>query len=178
MRTQPNNNYFTMASSEFREARWQGPGAVVEWCKKFWPLPAAAAVLLFILAALVYKALSGPDPSQIQERLQERLNASGNWSDLRWLQTEPKKDGGTYVALVTYGSPQKYRCRMQSVGGAITLQFYRLGGIRDNGAESTKPKAQYELKADGVLRTTSANDEALRDAAREAIDALFYATAR
>jgi hypothetical protein len=176
MRTQPSTNYYTMASSEFREAWQEGPAAVVEWCKKFWPIPAAALVVLWILAALVYKNMSGPDPAQIQERLQERLNASGNWSDLRWLQNEPKKDGGTYVALATYG--QTYRCRLRSVGGAITLQFYRLGGIRDNGAESTKPLAQYELKSDGVLRTASANDEALRDASKEAIDALFYMTAR
>ena len=176
MRTQPNTNYYAMASSELREAWQEGPAAVVEWCKKFWPLPAAAAVLLFILTTMVYKALAGPDPSQIQERLQERLNTSGNWSDLRWLQTEPKKDGGTYLALATYG--QKYRCRLWSAGGTITLRFYRLGGIRDNGAESAKPLAQYELKDDGVLRTASANEEALRDAAKEAIDALRYATAR
>ena len=165
-----------MASSEFREAWQDGPAAVADWCKKFWPIPAAAAVLLFVLASLVYKGLSGPDPAQIQERLQERLNASGNWGDVRWLQTEPKKDGGTYVALATFG--QKYRCRLRSVGGDITLQFYRLGGIRDNGAESTKPLAQYELKNDNVLRTASSNDEALRDAAKEAIDALRYAAAR
>jgi hypothetical protein len=176
MRTKPSTNYYTLASSEFREAYQEGLPGVIEWCKKFWPIPAAVAVLLFVLASLVYRTLSGPDPSEIQARLQERLNPSGNWSDIRWLQTEPHKDGGTYVALATYG--QKYRCRLRSVGGNITLQFYRLGGIRDNGAESTKPLAQYELKSDGVLRTASANDEALRDAAREAIDALFFATAR
>src|SRR5436305_2020850 len=96
MRTQQTSNYYTLASSEFREAWQEGLPAVVEWCKKFWPIPAAAAVVLWIVVALAYRAMSGPDVSQIQDRLQERLTASGNWTDLRWLQADTRKDGGTY----------------------------------------------------------------------------------
>jgi hypothetical protein len=176
MRTQSNPNYYAQASAEFQEAWQEGLPAVGGWCKKFWPIPAAAAVLLFVVVSLIYRGLSGPDPAEIQDRLRERLGASGNWTEVRWLQTEPKKDGGTYAALATYG--QKYRCRMRSVGGTITLDFYRLGGLRDDGAEYVKPLAHYELKADNVLRTASANDEALRDAAKEAIDALIHATSK
>ena len=162
----PPAGYFTRAAAEFRSA-WAGekPG-MGGWCLAYWPFPVTA----FVLAVVVVGWAMTPGDPPVAERFKEKLEATGNWSEIRWLQAEPKKGGGTYVALATYG--QKYRCKVRSAGGNVTAQFYRPGGVRPNGTEVSRPVATYELGDDGVLRAGAANSESLGQAAQEVIDAL------
>jgi hypothetical protein len=111
-----------------------------------------------------------PSARPLEERFRERLEPTGNWSDVRWLQAEPKKDGGTYLVLATFG--QKYRCKVRSVGGNATVQFYRPGGVKPNGQEVSRPVASYEVGDDGALRAAPGNTETLGPAAQEVLDAI------
>jgi hypothetical protein len=163
---QPARGYFSRAASEFSGAWREGRPTFGAWCLEFWPIPVAAFVLL--LLAVGWAATPAARP--VQERFREKLEAAGNWSDLRWLQAEPGKDGGTYLALVTYG--QKYRCKVRSAGGSVSAQFYRPGGIRPNGTEVSRPVAAYEVGDDGVLRAAPGNTESLGQAAQEVVDAI------
>jgi hypothetical protein len=158
--------YFRRAAKEFAQS-WRGerPG-MRAWCLAYWPFPVTA----FLLAVLAAGWVATPGAVPVTERFKEKLEASSNWSEVRFLQAEPRKDGGTYVALATYG--QKYRCKVRAVGGAVTVQFYRPNGVRPNGAEVSKPVATYEAGDDGQLRAGAANTEALGQAAQEVLDAL------
>ena len=162
----PTPGYFTRAAAEFRSA-WAGeqPG-LGGWCLAYWPFP--VAIFVAIMVAVGWVMTPGPPP--VSERFKEKLEATGNWSEIRWLQDEPKKDGGTYVVLATYG--QKYRCKARAVGSAVTAHFYRPGGVRSNGTEVSPPVATYELGNDGALRAGAANTESLGQVAQELIDAL------
>ena len=86
---QPARGYFSRAASEFSAAWCGGRAEFGNWCLKFWPFPVAA----FVLALLAVGWAVTPGAPPVQERFRERLEASGNWSDLRWVQAEPKKDG-------------------------------------------------------------------------------------
>jgi hypothetical protein len=163
---QPPAGYFRRAAAEFGSA-WRGkPPGMGAWCLAFWPFPAAAVVL----AALAVGWAVTPRAAPLPERFKEKLEATGNWSDVRFLQAEPGKDGGTYLALATYG--QKYRAKVRSVGGSVTVQFYRPNGVRPNGTEASRPLATYEVGDDGQLRAGAGNSESLGQAAQEVLDAL------
>ncbi|HZY87098.1 MAG TPA: hypothetical protein VFE78_19840 [Gemmataceae bacterium] len=162
----PPAGYFRRAATEFAKA-WRGerPG-MGAWCLAYWPFPVTA----FILAALAVGWVATPGAVPVAERFKEKLEATNNWSEVRFLQSEPRKAGGTYVALATYG--QKYRCKVRAVGAAVTVQFYRPNGVRPNGAEVSKPVATYEAGEDGQLHAGAANTESLGQAAQEALDAI------
>jgi hypothetical protein len=164
--SRPPAGYFRRAAAEFASS-WRGerPG-MGAWCLTYWPLPATA----FLLTALALGWLATPAATPLQERFKEKLETTGNWSEVRFLQAEPRKDGGTYLALATYS--QKYRCKVRSAGGNVTVQFYRPNGVRPNGAEVSRPVATYEVGDDGQLRAGSGNSEALGQAAQEVLDAL------
>jgi hypothetical protein len=162
----PQVGYFSRAAREFASA-WRGerPG-MGAWCLTYWPIPAVA----FLLVALAVGWAATPRAVPLPERFKEKLEATGNWSEVRFLQAEPGKDGGTYLALATYG--QKYRCKVRVAGGAVSLAFYRPNGVRPNGAEVSRPVATYEVGDDGQLRAGAGNSESLGQAAQEALDAL------
>jgi len=163
---QPARGYFSRAASEFTGAWREGRPTLGAWCAEFWPIPVAAFVLLMF--AVGWAATPGPRP--VQEHFREKLEAAGNWSDLRFVQAEPKKDGGTYLALATYA--QKYRCKVRLAGGTVSVQFYRLGGLKSDGQEIYRPLATYDVGEDGVLRAAPSNTASLGQAAQEVIDAL------
>ncbi len=158
--------YFSRAEAEFSSFWREGRPTFGAWCQEFWPIPVAAFVLL--LLAVGWAATPGARPVQV--RFKEKLEVAGNWSDLRWLQAEPGKDGGNYLALVTYG--QKYRCKVRTAGGNVSVRFYRPNGVRPNGQEVARPVAAYEVGDDGVLRAAPGNTETLGQAAQEVVDAI------
>jgi hypothetical protein len=162
----PPPGYFARALAEFKSA-WRGerPG-MGAWCTTYWPFPVTA----FVLAVVAVGWVMTPGPPPVQDRFKEKLEPNSNWSEIRWLQAEPKKDGGTYVVLATY--TQKFRCKARMVGGTVSVQFYRPGGLRSNGTEVSRPVATYDLGDDGALRAGAANTESLGQAAQELIDAL------
>ena len=163
---EPARGYFSRAASEFTGAWREGRPSWGAWFQQFWPIPAAAFVLLML--AIGWAATPGARP--LEERFREKLEPTGNWSDFRWLQAEPKKDGGTYLALATYG--QKYRCKVRAAGANVSVQFYRPGGLKSNGQEVSKPVASYDVGEDGALRAAPSNTESLGQAAQEVIDAI------
>jgi hypothetical protein len=163
---QPARGYFSRAASEFTGFWREGSPTFGAWFQQFWPVPVAAFVLLML--AVGWAATPGARP--LPETFREKLEATGNWSDLRFVQAEPKKDGGTYVALATYG--QKFRCKVRSVGGNVSVQFFRPGALKSNGQETSKPVASYDLGEDGALRAAPSNTESLGAAAQEVIDAI------
>ncbi len=162
----PARNYFSRAAAEFAGFWREGSPTFGAWFQQFWPIPVAGFVLLML--AVGWAATPGGRP--LEERFREKLEAAGNWSDLRFVQAEPKKDGGTYVALATYN--QKYRCKVRSVGGNVSVGFYRPGALKSNGQEISKPVASYDLGDDGALRAAAGNTESLGQAAQEVVDAI------
>ena len=163
---QPSAGYFSRAAAEFSGFWREGQPTFGAWFQQFWPIPVAAFVLFML--AVGWAATPGDRP--MQERFRERLEPTGNWSDVRWVQAETKKDGGTYLVLATYG--QKYRCKVRSVGGNVSVQFYRPGGLKSNGQEVSRPVASYEVGDDGALRAAAGNTEPLGPAAQEVVAAI------
>jgi hypothetical protein len=163
---QPAGGYFCRAAAEFTGFWREGRPTFGAWFQEFWPIPVAGFVLLML--AIGWATTPGGRP--VQESFREKLEAAGSWSDLRFVQAEPKKDGGTYVARVTYN--QKYRCKVRSVGANVSVGFYRPGALKSNGQEISRPVATYEVGEDGVLRAAPSNTESLGQAAQEVVDAI------